>query len=273
MTSTTFAPAIRTDSEPRRMVHSTPELVRRATTSTSRMTVRVLIASQQPIVRHGLRALIASEPDLQVIGETDDGGESVRLARQLRPDVVLIDLSMPTVDGISATRAIRADLRDAQVIVMSGVHEDATAMEAIRAGAAAYFLKDARIDDLLWTIRAAGTGQVALPAQMAARLARLVGGHEVISHRETEVLRLVAHGLANKQVARELSITESTVKSHVSGMLSKLGLPSRTQLALYAARTGLVAMDHLGSSATHEVTPSAFEESQPWGPSPRPVHR
>jgi two-component system, NarL family, response regulator LiaR len=215
------------------------ELVSRAHTVSSRVTVRVLIANHQPIVRHGLRALIASEPDVQVVGEADDGGKAVRMARQLRPDVVLIDLTIPTVDGISATRMIRAELRDTRVVVMTGVDADASAVEAIRAGAAAYLLKDARIDDLLQTIRGAGTGQVALPARTAARMVRLAGGHDVLS--------LVARGLANKQVARELGITESTVKSHVSGILSKLGLPSRTQLALYAARTGLIALDHLGS--------------------------
>ena len=225
------------------------EPVPHAHIASSRETVRVLIANHQPIVRHGLRTLIASEPDLQVIGEADDGGEAVRMARQLRPNVVLIDLSIPIVDGISATRLIRAELRDTQVIVMTGVHEDASAIEAIRAGAAACLLKDARIDDLLRTVRGAGAGHVELPAQTAARMIRLVGGHEVLSHRETDVLHLVARGLANKQVARELGITESTVKTHVSGILSKLGLPSRTQLVLYAARTGLVALDHLGSDA------------------------
>jgi NarL family two-component system response regulator LiaR len=270
MTSTAFAPAIQTSSQPRGSIPTELELVSPARMASRLVTVRVLIANEQPIVSHGLRALIANEPNLQVVGETNDGREAVRLARQLRPDVVLIDLSIRTMDGISATRMIRAELRDTQVIVMTGVNEDASAVEAIRAGAVAYFLKDARTEDLLRSVRGAGTGQVVLPAQMAARLARLVGGHDVISHRETEVLRLVAGGLANKQVARQLGITESTVKSHVSGMLSKLGLPSRTQLALYAARTGLVAIDHLGSSATYEVTPSAFGESQPSGPSPRP---
>jgi len=223
--------------------------VPRGRTMNGRDTVRVLIANQQPIVRHGLRLIISNEPDLQMIGETDDGGEAVQMARQLRPDVVLIDLSIPTVDGISATRMIRAELRDTQVVVMTGVHEDTSAIEAIRAGAAAYLLKDARIDDLLRTIRGAGAGQVALPAQMAARMVRLVGGRDVLSQREIDVLSLVARGLANKQVARQLGITESTVKTHVSGILSKLGLPSRTQIALYAARNGLIALDHLGSDA------------------------
>ena len=167
--STTFAPAIRTDSEPRRSVDAGLELVSRARTISSQVTVRVLIANQQPIVRHGLRAVIASEPDLQVVGEADDGGEAVRIARQLRPNVVLIDLSIPTVDGISATRMIRAERRDTQVVVTSGVDADAAAIEAIRAGAAAYLLKDSRIDELLGAIRGAGAGQVALPAQMVTR--------------------------------------------------------------------------------------------------------
>ena len=249
MMSTALALEIPTVSVARASTDTGLESVLRAYTASSRLTVRVLIANHQPIVRHGLRALIATEPDLQVVGETDDGGEAVRLARQLRPDVVLIDLSIPTVDGISATRMIRAERRDTQVVVMTGVDEDTSAIEAIRAGAAAYLLKSSRIDDLLRTVRGAGAGQVALPAQTAARMLRLVDGHDVLSHRETEVLSLVARGLANKQVARELGITESTVKTHVSGMLSKLGLPSRTQLALYAARNGLVALDHLGAEA------------------------
>jgi DNA-binding NarL/FixJ family response regulator len=248
MMSTALAPEILIGEGARGAAGTRLEVVPHTYTATSQVTIRVLIANQQPIVRHGLRALLASEPDLQVIGETDDGGEAVRMARQLRPDVVLIDLSMPTVDGISATRMIRAELRDTYVVVMTGVHEDTSAIEAIRAGAAAYLLRDSRIDDLLRTVRGAGAGQVALPAQTAARMVRLVGGNEVLSHRETEVLYQVARGLANKQVARELGITESTVKTHVSGILSKLGLPSRTQLALYAARNGLIALDRVGSA-------------------------
>jgi two-component system, NarL family, response regulator LiaR len=254
MMGTTFAPAMHSSAGTQGSVDTRMELVARVRAASNRVAVRVLIANHQPIVRHGLRSVIDSEPDLQVIAEADDGSEAVRIARQLRPDVVLIDLSMPTVDGISATRMIRAELRGTHVIVMTGVHEDASAIEAIRAGAAAYLLKGARIDDLLRTIRGAGAGQVALPAQTVARMVRLVGGHEVLSQRETDVLYLVARGLANKQVARELGITESTVKTHVSGILSKLGLPSRTQIALYAARTGLVALDHLGSdTALHET--------------------
>jgi two-component system, NarL family, response regulator LiaR len=245
--STAVVHAIEPRSDMWRSADTGLEAVSLPHTAVSRATIRVLIANHQPIVRHGLRTLIAGESDLQVIGEADDGADAVRMARERRPNVVLIDLSLPTVDGISATRMIRSELSDTQVIVMTGVYEDASAIEAIRAGAAAYLLKNARIDELLRTIRGAGAGQVALPTQVVARMVRPVGGHEALSHRETDVLCLVARGLANKQVARELGITESTVKTHVSGILSKLGLPSRTQLALYAARTGLVALDHLGS--------------------------
>jgi len=247
MATTTDGSALRTGTDQRIAADTRLDPVTRAHPDSGRAALRVLIANYQPIVRYALTSVIANEPDLQVIGETDDGGEAVRLARQLRPDIALIDLSIPTVDGISATRMIRAELPGSQVIVTSGVDEDTLVMEAIRAGAAAYLLKDARIEDLLRAIRGAGAGQVALPARMAARLARPVGGHDVLSHREAEIVHLVAHGLPNKLVGRELGIRESTVKTHMSGILSKLGLASRTQLALYAARNGLAALDHLGS--------------------------
>jgi DNA-binding NarL/FixJ family response regulator len=246
MTRTALAPELPASSGSRRSVDSRLDLMSRTHAASGRVTLRILIANHQPIVRHGLRTLIANEPDLHVVSETDDGGEAVRLARQLRPDVVLIDLLMSTVDGIAATRLIRAELRDTQVVVMAGVEEGTSAIEAIRAGAAAYLLKDARTDDLLRTVRGAGAGQVALPAQAIDRMVRLVDGRDVLSHRETEVLNLVARGLANKQVAHKLRIAESTVKTHVTAIFSKVGVMSRTQLALYAARTGIVALDHLG---------------------------
>ena len=268
MTSTAFAPATHSGSDAWPTVDTRLELVSGARTASSRVALRVLIASQQPIVRYGLWDVIASEPDLQVVGETDDGREAVHLARQLRPDVVLIDLSMPSVDGISATRVIRSELHDTQVVVMTGVDADSAAIEAIRAGAAAYLLKDSQVDDLLRTIRGAGTGQVALPAQMAARMIRHMEGHEVLSHREIEVLHLVARGLANKRVARELGITESTVKTHIGSLMSKLGLLSRTQLALYAARTGLVALDEVGVT---DVQPELVGSRVASQPNVRPV--
>jgi DNA-binding NarL/FixJ family response regulator len=208
-----------------------------------RTLVRVLIASHQPIVRHGLRGLLAAESEIEIVGESDDGDGALRLARRLRPDLVLIDMGIQTLDAIAVTRTIRAELRDARVIVISGGHDDVSAIESVRAGATAYLRREARIEDLLRAIRSAVAGQVVLPAGAVARLLRSMGRHQALSERETEVLFLVARGLANKQVARQLGIAESTVKCHVSGILNKLGLPSRTQIALYAARTGLVALD------------------------------
>jgi DNA-binding NarL/FixJ family response regulator len=173
--------------------------------------IRVLIASAQPIVRHGLRALLTAESDLDVIAEADDGTSAVTLAHQLRPDVVLVDLLLPGVDGISATRLIRAETSTTQVVIITGVDEDAPAIEAIRAGASAYLPKEARTDLMLRTIRGASAGQVALPAYAVSRLVRVVGRSEALSERESEVLRLVARGKANKQIARELDLAQSTV--------------------------------------------------------------
>jgi NarL family two-component system response regulator LiaR len=208
-----------------------------------RATVRVMIASHQPIVRHGLRGLLTDQPEIEIAGESDDGGDAVRLARRLRPDLVLIDMGMQTLGAIAVTRTIRSELADTQVIVVSGGNDDVSAVESLRAGATAYLRREARIEDLLRAIRSAVAGQVVIPARAVARLLRSMGRHEALSGRETEVLSLVARGLANKQVARDLGIAESTVKCHVTAILTKLGLPSRTQIALYAARTGLLALD------------------------------
>jgi two-component system, NarL family, response regulator LiaR len=232
--------------------YADPVPVSSGRTVSGRVTVRVLIASHQPIIRHGLRGLIDAEPDLDVIGEAGDGEEAVRLARRLQPDLVLIDVGSHALDGISTTRMICSELRGTQVIVMSGGNDDISAVESVRAGAVAYLRRDARIEDLLRAIRGAGAGQVVMPARTVARLVRSMGRHEALSQRETEVLCLVARGLANKQVARQMGIAESTVKCHVSGVLAKLGLPSRTQIALYAARIGLVALEHSGGDSAAE---------------------
>ena len=215
------------------------------------MAVRVLIADDHEVVRHGLRNFLSVDPDLEIVGEAADGAEAVRLARELRPDVVLMDLVMPVMDGLAATRIIRAELPETEVIALTSVVEDASVIEAVRSGAIGYLLKDTRLQDLRRAIRAAAAGQVQLSPQAAARLVREVRAPESepaegLSRRETEVLRLLARGRANKEIARDLSIAEKTVKAHVSNILGKLGLQSRTQAALYAGRIGLVELDQLG---------------------------
>jgi two-component system, NarL family, response regulator LiaR len=208
------------------------------------MSIRILIADDHGIVRQGLRMYLGSDPEIEIIGEARDGAEALKLAHQLHPDVVLMDLLMPVMDGIAATSAIRRELPDTEVVALTSVLEDAAVVEAIRAGAIGYLLKDTEAHELRRAIKAAATGQVQLSPQAAARLLREVRTPEKIkvalTERETEVLRLLAQGLSNKEIAQSLNVGEQTVKTHVSHILDKLAVPSRTQAALYAMRTGLV---------------------------------
>jgi len=208
------------------------------------MAIRILIADDHGIVRQGLRMYLGSDPEIEIIGEARDGAEALKLAHQLHPDVVLMDLLMPVMDGIAATSAIRRELPDTEVVALTSVLEDAAVVEAIRAGAIGYLLKDTEAHELRRAIKAAAVGQVQLSPQAAARLLREVRTPEKIkaalTERETEVLRLLAQGLSNKEIAQSLNVGEQTVKTHVSHILEKLAVPSRTQAALYAMRTGLV---------------------------------
>ena len=188
------------------------------------------------------------DPELEVIGEARDGAEALQMARELRPDVVLIDLLMPVMDGIAAIGAIRRELPDVEAIALTSVLDDNSVVGAVRAGAIGYLLKDTEADDLRRAIKAAATGQVQLSPKAAARLMREVrapDSPEALTEREIDVLRLLAQGQANKQIAASLHIGEKTVKTHVSNILAKLGVPSRTQAALYAVRIGLVSADQL----------------------------
>jgi len=208
------------------------------------MSIRILIADDHGIVRQGLRMYLGSDPEIEIIGEARNGAEALKLAHQLHPDVVLMDLLMPVMDGIAATSAIRRELPDTEVVALTSVLEDAAVVEAIRAGAIGYLLKDTEAHELRRAIKAAAAGQVQLSPQAAARLIREVRTPEnskaALTERETEVLRLLAQGLSNKEIAQSLNVGEQTVKTHVSHILEKLAVPSRTQAALYAMRTGLV---------------------------------
>ncbi|HSM56067.1 MAG TPA: response regulator transcription factor [Candidatus Sulfomarinibacteraceae bacterium] len=208
------------------------------------MAIKILLVDDHSVVRQGLRMFLALDPELDVVGEAANGVEALRLAGELEPDVVLMDLLMPEMDGITATTAIRRQYPDTEVIALTSVLEDEKVFAAIRAGAIGYLLKDTEADELCRAIKAAAAGQVQLSPQAAARLMREVrppDSPEQLTPREIEVLQLLAHGLANKQIARELSIGEKTVKTHVSNILGKLGVLSRTQAALYAVRAGLVS--------------------------------
>ncbi len=207
------------------------------------MSIRILIADDHAVVRQGLRMFLDLDPELEVVGEAADGAEAVRLARQIRPDVVLMDLLMPVMDGIAAIKVIRAELPDIEVLALTSVLEDDKVVGAVRAGAIGYLLKDTQSAELIRAIKGAAAGQAQLSLQAAARLMREVrapDSPEALTERETEVLRLLAQGQSNKEIARELRVNESTVKSHVSSILAKLGVQGRTQAALHAVRMGLV---------------------------------
>jgi DNA-binding NarL/FixJ family response regulator len=211
--------------------------------------IRVLIVDDHGVVRQGLRMFLGLDPEIEVVGEAANGQEAVELTRELHPDVVLMDLLMPVMDGRVATQTIREEMPDVEVMALTSVLDDASVSGAIRAGAIGYLLKNTEADELRRAIKAAAAGQVHLSPEAAARLVKemqIPGSPEALTERETVVLRLVARGGANKQIARELQIGEQTVKTHVSNILAKLQLHSRTQAALYAVDRGLVSASELG---------------------------
>jgi NarL family two-component system response regulator LiaR len=211
------------------------------------MPIRILIADDHSVVRQGLRMFLQLDPELEVVGEATNGVEALQQAHDLHPDVVLMDVLMPVMDGVTATARIRSELPDTEVIALTSVLDDGTVVGAVKAGAIGYLLKDTQADELCRAIKAAAAGQVQLSPQAAARLVRevrLPGVPSIgLTERETDVLKLLAQGQANKEIAASLSIGEKTVKTHVSAILGKLGVQSRTQAALYAAQSGLVSFD------------------------------
>ncbi|MBK8032780.1 MAG: response regulator transcription factor [Anaerolineae bacterium] len=207
------------------------------------MPIRIVIADDHAIVRQGLRVFLSVDPELEVIGEAVNGKQAVELAHRLQPDVVLMDLVMPVLGGVDAITAIRRELPDVEVIALTSVLEDNSVSDAVRAGAIGYLLKDTAADELTKAIKAAAAGQVQLSPKAAQRLMRDMRAPEnpdSLTQRETEILKLIGRGLSNKEIALELQIGEKTVRTHVSNVLGKLNVVSRTQAALHAVRIGLV---------------------------------
>ncbi len=209
--------------------------------------IRVLLVDDHVVVRRGLRLVFDLEDDLEVVGEAGDGREALERVAELQPDVVVMDLLMPIMNGVEATRAIRTAHPDVEVVALTSVLEDRLVVDAVEAGAAGYLLKETRPDELFEAVRAAARGEVRLDPRAQQRLVRELRSPkrpteaaEPLTERELDVLRHIAAGATNKAIARDLGVGEATVKSHVSNLLAKLGLKSRTQAALHAVREGIV---------------------------------
>ncbi|MCU0482995.1 MAG: response regulator transcription factor [Chloroflexi bacterium] len=202
--------------------------------------IRVLIVDDHGVVRTGLRVFLELLHDIEVVGEASDGSEGLAAARRLRPDVVLMDLVMPRMDGLTATARIRAELPETEVVAMTSFIEEDKVTAALEAGAAGYLLKDAAADEVAAAIRGAHEGDVHLDPAVARLLAERIrrrepaDGPEPLTERERDVVRLLGRGMSNKEIAAELLITERTARTYVSNILGKLGLASRTQAALWA---------------------------------------
>ncbi len=212
--------------------------------------IRVLIVDDHAMVRKGMIALMAAYDDIQVIGEAANGAKAVELAGQLQPDMILMDLSMPVMDGIEAIKQIIAQRPEQPIIVLTSYTGDDKLFPAIKAGALGYLVKDAQPEELIESIRNVYAGEPSLDPAVAWRILRGMSGSEPakrttddLSDREIEVLRLLSKGKTDQEIARELVLTDVTIRTHISRILSKLGLKNRVQAALYGIRTGLVSLD------------------------------
>ena len=214
-------------------------------------TIRILIADDHGIVRKGIKALLATEKDMQVVGEAENGAEAVEKAASLSPDVVLMDLVMPEMDGIEATRRITAAQQETKILVLTSFAADDKVFPAVKAGALGYLLKDSTPEQLLEAIRQVHRGEPSLEPSIARKVLQELSHAgeagrqttEPLTERELDVLRLIAQGMSNKEIAAKIFVAEWTVRSHVSNILGKLHLASRTQAALYALRSGIASLD------------------------------
>ena len=212
------------------MVHSAPNLI------------RILTVDDHPILRKGLAALVNAESDLKLVAEAANGKEAIEAFRSHQPDVTLMDLQMPGLDGIQAIEAIRAEFPEARIIVLTTYTGDTQVVRALKAGARAYVLKGHVLDELLDTIRAVHAGRKRIPPDVAAELADHATD-DALTGREIDVLRLIAAGIGNKQIADELSISEATVKSRITNILSKLGANDRTHAVTIGLKRGIIELD------------------------------
>jgi len=204
--------------------------------------IRVVLVDDHPVVRSGLAGLLGGEPDIEVVGEASDGREGVELAAKLGPDVVLMDLRMPVMDGVEATAAIVAT-QGPRVLVLTTYDTDADILRAVEAGATGYLLKDTPRDALVDAVRAASRGETVLAPPLAAKLMRQVRSNDQLTAREVEVLSLVSRGMSNGDIAKELFIGEATVKTHLLHVFDKLGVSDRTAAVTTAMRAGILRAD------------------------------
>ncbi len=208
----------------------------------------ILIADDHEVVRNGIRSYLETIPDFQVVGESASGEETLSMVAELIPDIVLLDLIMPGMDGIETTRRVKQVSPRSQVVVLTSYHEDVHIFPALKAGAISYILKDMKMEKLVEVLHRAVQGEVTLHPRVAARVLQNIRGENSgeqplfteLTDRETDVLKLIANGLTNSQIAEKLVISENTVKGHVSNILSKLHLADRTQVAVYAWQQGIV---------------------------------
>lgn len=209
--------------------------------------VRVLIADDQTLFRVGLARLLEEDPRVEIVGQAGDGAEAVKLAGTLKPDVVLMDLKMPNLDGIEATRQIAASQSGVKVLLLTTFEADNHVIQALKAGASGYILKDSRPDSIVSSLLAVMAGERVMASAVANRVLEMLTGtttpkefYDGLTGREIEILKLLAGGMANKQIAYKLKISEKTVRNHVSNMYEKLNIYDRSQAVLYAVRKGLV---------------------------------
>ncbi len=212
--------------------------------------ISILIVDDHEVVRRGVRAFLDTFPDLRVIGEAGSGTEAVEMAEEFTPDVVLMDLILPGMDGLEATRLIKAHNPQTQIIVLTSYDQDEYIFPALQAGATSYALKDMKLDDLVDCVHKAASGEATLDPRVAMRVVKSLRGEingemqvNDLTARELEVLKKIAEGLSNNQIAEAMVISENTVKGHVSNILSKLQLTDRTQAAVFAWKHGLVCRD------------------------------